>query len=383
MEEILLHFTKSMTEIDSEEDLLWDLVSNCISKLNFEDAVVYVLDPVEQVLIQKAALGPKSGTGREIINSIKIPFGKGITGKVVTSGLPILIPDTREHPDYIMDDEFRLSEVAVPILLEGKVIGVIDSEHSQIGYFNDQHVRILNAVASIYAGQIARIRAEKKAKNEQEQRLELQRRNYQFQLAALSAQLSPHFVFNSLNSIQHQIFKDDKENSLRFLSTFSKLLRYFLNQLQSETARLKEEIQMIQWYLELQQLRYGKSLKFSISTSDSLPIESARIPSLVLQNLIENLLEEQIRQSNGTISILVNVWMEGNDILVQVSINQSPAAVNGSKSAHVVPPWEDFIRLINEIRAYAIRYEVTEQPCPGLQENCKSVSVLFPNLSRS
>ena len=384
LEEILLHFSQSMTEIDSEEDLLWDLVGNCISKLNFEDAVVYLLDESGEFLEQKAALGPKSGKNREIIQAIRVPVGKGVTGKVVKTGLPLLIPDTRRFPDYIQDDQFRLSEIAVPILLEGKVIGVIDSENSQADFFTEQHVRILNAVASIYSGQIARIRAEKRLQEKQEKLLELQKRNYQFQLEALSAQLSPHFVFNSLNSIQNQIFRDDKESSLRFLSIFAKLLRYFLSQLHLEKASLHEEIQMITWYLQLQKLRYGNILQFEITNENAIALDRINIPSMVIQNLIENLLEEQIQSANGAISVQILFGKNQDEVSMNVLINQAgPANSKQKRPTGKLPArtWEEFVQLMNEIKPFKIRFESGEKPCTQNESPCKYVNLILPILN--
>lgn len=384
LEEILLHFSQSMTKIDSEAELLWDLVGNCISKLNFEEAVVYLLDETGEFLVQKAAYGSKASQNRKILHSTRIPIGEGVTGKVVTSGLPALISDKRKYPEYIPDDQFMLSEVVVPILLEGKVIGVIDSENYEPGYFTEQHVRILNAVASIYSGQIARIRAEKKVKEDQEKLLELQKRNYQFQLEALSAQLSPHFVFNSLNSIQNQIFKEDKESSLRFLSIFSKLLRYFLTQLKEESASLKEEIQMINWYLEIQKLRYGKVLEYEVINSMNSFPKNAKIPSLVVQNLIENLLEEQIQSANGAIAIRIEFSELENKILMKVWVSQEKSGESPEKRSfgnQLISDWQGFVQLLNEIKSYRIQYDAGEKACPKGTANCKYVNLILPNLS--
>ena len=66
------------------------------------------------------------------------------------------IPDTRLDPRYICDDQPRLSELALPILLEGRVIGVIDSEHSQPGFFTAVHREILTTIASMTASRVSR-----------------------------------------------------------------------------------------------------------------------------------------------------------------------------------------------------------------------------------
>ncbi|MFC3414672.1 histidine kinase [Algoriphagus hitonicola] len=380
IEEILLHFSNTLQNLTDEEDILWDLVKNCIRILNFEDAVIYLVEG--ENLVQKAAYGPKNPDEKKLLNPIKIKIGEGVTGKVAASGLPCLVADTRNHPEYIKDDEFRLSEIAVPIFLEGKVIGVIDSENSELGYFAIQHLRILTAVASIYAGHIARIRAERKARLEQEYRMELQKKAYQLQLEAISAQLSPHFVFNSLNAIQHHILLEDKKTSLRFLGVFGKLLRYFLQQLQKEEALLKDEIKMMENYLELQQMRFGKKLQYRIDHSEIQEISKVKIPSIVVQNLIENLLEEQIQHSEGDLSIHVQFEIEEDGVhfttLVTNSKNNEDHELK--KEGHRISPWKDFIGLINAIRPYKIKYKMGTKPCEHSQNQCKYVILLLPNL---
>ncbi|MCR9081616.1 histidine kinase [Algoriphagus sp. NF] len=380
IEEILLHFSSSLHHLMEEEDVVWDLVKNCIGILGFEDAVIYLVEG--NYLVQKAAIGPKNPNEKEIINPLKIKIGEGITGKVASKGLPTIINDTREDSDYIPDDHFRLSEIAVPILLEGKVIGVIDSENSEANFFSQQHLQILTAVASIYSGQIARIRAEKKAKEEQQIRLELQRKSYQLQLEALSAQLSPHFVFNSLNAIQNHILSEDKRTSIRFLNIFGKLLRYFLSQLKEEFAWLGKEIQMVKWYLELQKLRYGQKITYEIKVSEGLNEENLKIPSIVVQNLIENLLEEQIQKADGEISIFVRFDLCGEFVKLQVRINDSTRAKKDRKNGNgqTVLPWNSIIDLINQVNTVDIKVETKEEPCLDKGQHCKIVNLALPIL---
>ena len=117
------------------EEILWDVCRNCISRLGFQDAVVYLLDEKRNVLVQKAAYGPKNPKDFEIVHPLEIPVGKGIVGAVAATGQPILVNDTTKDSRYIADDDMRLSELSVPIVFEGKVIGVIDSEHSSKRFF--------------------------------------------------------------------------------------------------------------------------------------------------------------------------------------------------------------------------------------------------------
>ena len=153
------YFASSLLECDTEEAVLWDLAENCISQLGFADCVVYLIDENGPNLLQKAATGPKSSNGRTIVNPITIPLGKGIAGSAAATGLPELVADTRLDPRYIVDDQVRLSELAVPIVAEGEVLGVIDSEHPDQGFFTGDHLATLTAIAGLCANKLVRIRA--------------------------------------------------------------------------------------------------------------------------------------------------------------------------------------------------------------------------------
>ena len=384
IEEILLHFSNSMTELETEDEILWDMVNNCISILGFEDAVVYLLDEHDDYLEQKAAIGPKNPNGKEIVNALKIKVGEGITGQVAATGLPIIIEDTRNHPSYIQDDAFRLSEIAVPILLEGKVIGVIDSENSQPNYFTNQHLKILLAVASIYAGRIAHLRALKIIKETEFERWKIQQKATRLQMEALSSQLSPHFVFNSLNAIQHYILLEDKRKSLRFLSVFGKLLRYFMSQIHEESVNVSQELQMLDWYLQLQKLRYGDKLSYSISEGNLKDHVNARIPAIIVQSLLENLLEEHISQSNGNSEIEISFHISTSEVKFNVLINYlhpESSSSNPSSYFNSLTPWEEFVKLLNEIRPFEIKSQVVEKSAPDSNSSLKSVQLIFPNLA--
>lgn len=156
------YFATSLLERDTEDDVLWDLAKNCISQIGFADCVIYRLDRAQKILFQKAALGPKNPEGRVILNPITVPLGKGIVGTVAATGRPELIADTSCDPRYIVDDEVRFSELAVPIIANGEVIGVIDSEHPSKNFFTPEHLQMLTSVASLCANKLVRIQAEQK-----------------------------------------------------------------------------------------------------------------------------------------------------------------------------------------------------------------------------
>ncbi|MEM7251416.1 MAG: EAL domain-containing protein [Pseudomonadota bacterium] len=139
----------------SLEDLLWLIAQSTISKLGFEDCVIYLIDGERQVLIQRAAYGPKVSRDYTIVDPIEIPLGKGIVGRVAESQKAELIGDVTQDASYIVDDEARMSELAVPIVHEGRILGVIDSEHSQPNFYTPDHLEMLTIIASMASTKIA------------------------------------------------------------------------------------------------------------------------------------------------------------------------------------------------------------------------------------
>ena len=152
---VLQDFSSTLLEHRREiDDILWDVARLAVARLNLEDCVIYLLDPERGELVQRAAHGPKNPKDREILNPIRLPIGHGIVGSVALSGKIERIVDTREDPRYVQDDEARLSELAVPILQDGRVIGVIDSEHSRIGFFTEWHRDLFVAIATMTGARI-------------------------------------------------------------------------------------------------------------------------------------------------------------------------------------------------------------------------------------
>jgi diguanylate cyclase (GGDEF)-like protein len=159
---VVSEFTEQIFKLNTESDVLWHLAHNVVSKLGFEDVVVYIFDQQKQTLLQTAAFGNKASESCDIINPIELKLGQGVVGKVAENRTPIIINDTRLSEDYVVDDQNRLSELAVPLLDNETLVGVIDSEHSDLNYYTENHVKTLVAIASIAATKISQNRALKK-----------------------------------------------------------------------------------------------------------------------------------------------------------------------------------------------------------------------------
>ncbi|HMG92081.1 MAG TPA: two-component regulator propeller domain-containing protein, partial [Chryseolinea sp.] len=227
-EKAINYLAISLHEQHTVDAILWDVAKNCIGHLKFEDCVIYLWVPVRDVLVQKAAWGPKTTDEDMIVNPIEIPIGKGVVGSVAKSGTAEIVTDTSRDPRYIVDDAVRLSEIAVPIMYDGKVLGVIDSEHSRKGFFRQKHLSILTTIASMCAQKMIRAEAEKEKQEAQLATLRHEREAVNAQLKSLRLQMNPHFLFNSLNAIQQMILAGEDRSATRYLSKFSRLLRLVL-----------------------------------------------------------------------------------------------------------------------------------------------------------
>lgn len=160
--EIIEYFSRSIFRSNSADDILWDIAAQCISRLDFEDCVIYMLDDTESHWIQKAAYGPKNIDYRDIHKPVTLGISEGIVGAVGLSGQAEIIPDVRKDTRYVVDDAERLSEMAVPIICDGKVIGVIDSEHSKPHFYTRDHLKIIQNVANICGQKLGRSLSERK-----------------------------------------------------------------------------------------------------------------------------------------------------------------------------------------------------------------------------
>ncbi len=127
-----------------------------------------------------------------------------------------------------------------------------------------------------------------KIKQEYETRLALQFKVSQKEMSALRAQMNPHFIFNSLNSIQHLILNNDKVSALKYLSSFGKLARNVLESSNEALVTLTDEIETIRSYLELESLRFDNGFEYSIEIDKALDTDNIEVPLLLIQPFVEN-----------------------------------------------------------------------------------------------
>ena len=125
----------------------------------------------------------------------------------------------------------------------------------------------------------------------------------------LRVQLNPHFMFNSLNAIQNMVFKDvDKYRTADYLARFSHLTRQILELNQHDFISLKDEIDFIENYLSIQQIRFDTPFEYEIKVADEIDLYSTHIPPMITQPFLENAIEHGIMNKNdgGKVSLYID-----------------------------------------------------------------------------
>ena len=123
---------------------------------------------------------------------------------------------------------------------------------------------------------------------------------------ALKSQMNPHFVFNSLNSIQHYVLDKDIEGANKFITGFSRLIRQTLDISTRHEISIAEETRYLSTYLQLEKIRLENKFSFDVTVDDSIDPDEVCIPPMILQPFVENCVRHGIRYRNdneGTITI--------------------------------------------------------------------------------
>ncbi len=156
-------------------------------------------------------------------------------------------------------------------------------------------------------------------------------RNVRHQQRLLRSQMNPHFIFNALSAIHVYILEHDIEKSSRFLTDFARLMRQVLRSSTHDYISLKEEAQILKYYLELQRLRFSESFEYQLNVDESLPVESIMVPPMLTQPFIENAIEHGIKPIENDGQIQVHFKKDQNRVIVEVEDNG--IGIDASKKA--------------------------------------------------
>jgi ligand-binding sensor domain-containing protein len=145
----------------------------------------------------------------------------------------------------------------------------------------------------------------------------------EYQMSALRAQMNPHFIFNCINSIQRYVLTNKPEEAYNYLAKFSKLIRLVLNYAEENLISLAQEIEIVELYTMLEQLRFENKFRFSIEVSEDVDENDIMVPVMIMQPYIENAIWHGLmnleKGKQGEIKIKIS--LEGEILKVVIGDN--------------------------------------------------------------
>lgn len=148
------------------------------------------------------------------------------------------------------------------------------------------------------------------------------------ELKALRAQMNPHFIFNSLNSIGDYILKNDTGTAMEYLTKFAKLMRMVLENSEFKEIPLVEDLKFLDLYLQVETKRQPDKFSYKINVEEGLDVENILVPPLILQPFIENSIWHGFAKKQG--HILIDIREKEGMLLCTVDDDGSGRQEDGS-----------------------------------------------------
>lgn len=167
---------------------------------------------------------------------------------------------------------------------------------------------------------------------EQENRVKVQLARSQ--LTALQAQMNPHFLFNSISSIQNFIMSNKREEAYNYLTSFSKLIRTTLNNSRSQFISLEKELETIELYMQLEQKRFNNTFDFRIELDNDIQPKNIFLPASMIQPLLENALWHGIMTIRSERRGVIILHISKDNDFLQISVTDNGKGLQNSDPSH-------------------------------------------------
>jgi len=238
-------------------------------------------------------------------------------------------------------------------------------------------ISISSLIIIVFRVRLQNIR--KKQREEFEKKVEISK----VELKALRAQMNPHFVFNSLNSIQHYILNSNSEEAARYLNKFAKLMRVILNNTEKPMVTINEDVESLRLYLELEQMRFDGKFDYSINIHPSVDGDYDEIPPMLMQPYIENAILHGLNPKPEKGHLVIDIFAKDNYIVCRIkddgigrdSAGEIKRTQPGQKHKSLgMKITSERVRILNDINKSNLSVSVTDlkdnndKPCGTMVE---------------
>jgi LytS/YehU family sensor histidine kinase len=150
---------------------------------------------------------------------------------------------------------------------------------------------------------------------------EMNRKISEITQANLRQQMNPHFIFNTLNSIQYYMYQHDKLATNNYLTKFSSLMRKVLDNSQHTSVPLSDELSALNLYLELESIRFKDKFEYKINVDDEIDPLMHKIPTMLIQPYVENSICHGLIPKEGKGYVNVDLKLNSEFILCTIEDN--------------------------------------------------------------
>jgi ligand-binding sensor domain-containing protein/two-component sensor histidine kinase len=205
----------------------------------------------------------------------------------------------------------------------------------------------------------------KKQKADYERRVEMSK----IELKALRSQMNPHFIFNSLNSIQHYIFNTRSDEAIKYLNKFARLVRIILNNSERPTVTVGDDLEALRLYLELEQMRFEEKFDYEIIIDPTVDVDYDIMPPLLMQPYVENAILHGLNPRPDKGKLTIRLYSENNFLICTISDN----GIGREKAAEIrrtmpvkkhkslgMKITEDRLKILNEINNSQLSVTITD-----------------------
>lgn len=216
-------------------------------------------------------------------------------------------------PPFWQTWPFRLGVIAA---FAASAFGFIRFREDRIRKQQSAHLEMekLQNANLLYQLQLAKTEEEKQ--HALLEAVENRRKAAEAKLQSMRLQMNPHFLFNALNSIQQMTLSGNGDGAVMYLSKFSKLLRLVLTLSDREEVTLRQEMEMLQLYLELESLRFDDTFEYLITCENTLDPDEYKAPPMLIQPFVENAIWHGLLHKEGRRTLRIHFHANSADALV-------------------------------------------------------------------
>lgn len=212
-------------------------------------------------------------------------------------------------------------------------------------------------------------------------------KNKKIALQSLRREMNPHFIFNSLNSVNQFISENKELEANKYLTSYSNLMRNMMENSNKDFVSLNNEVEQLKKYLDLEHLRFNEKFDYEITIDEALDGDAVFVPNMLLQPHLENAIWHGLRYKEGKGFLKLDFKLKNNQVKVTIDDNgiglaKSQELKTTNQKVHEsrgMTNTRERISLLNELYKKNISLEISEKENP---ETGTRVEISFPLIDR-